>query len=107
MNFYDTSFYLYVDFFIYIFFHYFIIFIISNPPKESYFSIKNSISRKFDVEIDLDMTNKSIDEIIAKIVDEHLIAKLRELINKTGSHLYDNRAKKELKLILTVCFVLY
>ena len=46
----------------------------------------------------VDMTNKSIDEIIVKIseackiVDEHLITKLKELINKTGSHLYDNRA---------------
>ena len=48
--------------------------------------------------VDIDMTNKSIVEIIVKIseackiVDEHLITKLKELINKTGSHLYDNRA---------------
>jgi hypothetical protein len=80
------------------------------PPKESYFSIINDISNKYDLIIDINMNHNDIKEILEivnnyyKYENEELSNKVKLIINKTGTPLYDNQARLELKLVLTVNF---
>jgi hypothetical protein len=80
------------------------------PPKESYFSIINDISNKYDLIIDINMNQNEIKENLFivnnyyRYENEEIINNVKLIINKTGTSLYDDQAKLELKLLLTVNF---
>jgi hypothetical protein len=66
------------------------------PPKESYFSIINDISNKYDLIIDINMNHNDIKEILEivnnyyKYENEELSNKVKLIINTTGTPLNDN-----------------
>ena len=82
----------------------------SKIPRESYFSIINSICNKYDIIIDINMNHKMLKENI-NIINENYIGQketilneLRRIIQKTGSPSYDTQTRMQFKLLLTVNF---
>ncbi len=79
-------------------------------PKESYFSIIRELNIKCNLNIDVNMNYNDVKEsleIIANhygLENEEILNKLKYIINITGTQLYDNQARMELKLLLCVNF---
>ena len=82
---------------------------LSKPPNQSYFAIIKQINNKYDLNIDVNISQNIIKQYIGivnnyyKVDDEILMNKLRSIIHKTVTP-YDNQAKVEFKLLLTVNF---
>jgi hypothetical protein len=82
----------------------------SKIPRESYFSIINSICNKYDIIIDINMNHKMFKENI-NIINENYIGQeetilneLKQIIQITGSPSYDTQTRMQFKLFLTVNF---
>ena len=79
-------------------------------PKESYFSIIRELNIKYNLNIDVNMNHNDVKESLEIIANhygfenEEILNKLKYVINITGTQLYDNQARMELKLLLCVNF---
>ena len=74
------------------------------PSGESYFYILKDLSFKYGFDLDNVNINESLVAINEhyKENDQELINSLKSIIAKTGSHYFDDVAKLQFKLILTV-----
>ena len=76
------------------------------PSRESYFYILKDLSFKYG----FDLNNVNINESLVAINDHYkendqeLIDSLKSIIGKTGSQYFDDVARLQFKLILTVQF---
>jgi hypothetical protein len=79
-------------------------------PKESYFSIIRELNIKYNLNFDVNMNHNDVKESLEIIANhygfenEEILNKLKYVINITGTQLYDNQARMELKLLLCVNF---